>query len=200
MVDVHYQKREVLSVPEFSKDEITVLRKINVLGKATPDNLARELGEPYTAQDLSAHLKLLEQKTLLKKTQENPPAYEVTPLALIAIGALPESAKKVYLSVPHEKCFHFYTGVGPDKFTKMSACSLSDFSEKTRKVDPKSLEFHVRRGDMAKWCQDVLGDVELAKEFDRLRTSNLYGETLRNRIVRLLDTRIERLTSSTTRT
>lgn len=200
MVDVHYQKREVLSVPEFSKDEITVLRKINALGKATPDNLARELGEPYTAQDLSAYLKLLEQKTLLKKTQENPPAYEVTPLALIATGVLPESAKKVYLSVPNEKCFHFYTGVGPDKFTKMSACSLSDFKEKTKKVDPKSLEFHVRRGDMTKWCQDVLGDVELAKEFDRLKTANLYGETLRNRIVRLLETRIERLTSNTTRT
>jgi len=199
MVDVHYQKREVLSVPEFSKDEITVLRKINALGKTTPDNLARELGEPYTAQDLTAYLKLLEQKTLLKKTQENPPAYEVTPLALIATGVLPESAKKVYLSVPNEKCFHFYTGVGPDKFTKMSACSLADFKEKTKRVDPKSLEFHVRRGDMTKWCQDVLGDVELAKEFDRLKTANLYGETLRNRIVRLLDTRIERLTSNTTR-
>lgn len=199
MVDAHYLKLKVLSVSEFSQDEIIVLKKINVLGKATPDSLARELGEPYTIHDLSAYLKLLEQKTLLNKTQENPPAYELTPLGLIAIGALPESAKKIYSSVPREKCFNFYTGVGPDKFTKMSACSLSDFKEKAKRVDPKSLEFHVQRGDIAKWCRDVLGDTDMAKEFDRLKTSNLYGETLRNRTVRLIETRIERLTSNTTR-
>jgi hypothetical protein len=189
----------VLSVPEFSQDEIIVLRKINALGKATPDSLARGLGEPYTAQDLSGYLKLLEQKTLLNKTQDNPPTYRLTPLGLIAIGALPESAKKVYSSMPSEKCFHFYTGVGPDKFTKLSACSLSDFGEKARRVDAKSLEFHVQRGDIAKWCRDVLSDTELAKEFDRLKTSNLYGETLRNRVVGLLDARIGKLTSGTTR-
>ena len=199
MVDAHYLKLEVLSVPEFSQDEIIVLKKINVLGKATPGNLARELGEPYTAQDLSVYLKSLEQKTLLNKTQENPSAYQLTPLGLIAIGVLPESAKKVYSALPQEKCFYFYTGVGPEKFTKMSACSLSDFKEKAKRVDLKSLEFHVERGDIAKWCKDVLGDAELAKEFERLRTSNIYGEVLRTRITGLVDTRIERLTYGRTR-
>jgi hypothetical protein len=189
----------VLSVSEFSQDEIVVLRKINVLGKATPDSLARGLGEPYTAQDLAGYLKLLEKKMLLNKTQGNPPTYRLTPLGLIAVGVLPESAKKVYSSVPSEKCFHFYTGVGPDKFMKVSACSLLDFGEKARKVDAKSLEFHVQRGDIAKWCRDVLGDMDLAKEFDRLRTLNLYGETLRNRVVGLLDVCIEKLSSRTTR-
>jgi hypothetical protein len=81
----------------------------------------------------------------------------------------------------------------------MSACSVSDFKEKAKRVDPKSLEFHVQRGDIAKWFNDVLGEAELAKEFDRLRTSNLYGEVLRTRIMRLIDTRIERLTYSRTR-
>jgi predicted transcriptional regulator len=181
-------------VPEFSQDELAVLKKINVLGKATPESLARELGQPYTVQDLSAYLKSLEEKTFLKKTQENRSAYELTPLGLIAIGALPESVKKIYSSVPQEKCFYFYTGVGPDKFTKMSACSLSDFKEKARKVDSKSLEFHVKRGDIAKWFNDVLGEAELAKELSRLRTGNLYGEVLRTRITRLIDARIERLT------
>jgi hypothetical protein len=199
MVDAHYLKLEVLSVPESSQDEITVLKKINVLRKATPDSLARELGEPYTAQDLSAYLKLLEQKTLLNKTQENPPTYELTPFGLIAIGVLPQSAKKVYSSLPPEKCFYFYTGVGPDKFTKMSACSLLDFGEKAKRVDPKSLEFHVQRGDIAKWCKDVLGDPELAKEFDLLKTSKLYGEVLRTSIAGLIDARVERLTYGRTR-
>ena len=70
----------MIFVPEFSQDEITVLRKIKVLGKATPDTLARELGDPYTPQDLSVYLKSLEQKTLLNRTQENPTVYELTPL------------------------------------------------------------------------------------------------------------------------
>jgi len=52
-------------VTRSSQDEITVLKKTIVLGKATPESLARELGEPYTVQDLSAHLKSLEKKTLL---------------------------------------------------------------------------------------------------------------------------------------
>lgn len=199
MVDTHYLRPEVLSMSEFSQDEIVVLKKINVLGKATPDSLARGLGSPYTAQNLSAYLKLLEQKMLLNKAQEDPSAYKLTPLGLIAIGVLPTSAKKVYSALPPEKCFHFYTGIGPDKFTKMSACSLSDFKEKAKRVDPKSLEFHVQRGDIAKWCKDVLGDAELAKEFERLRTSNLYGEVLRTRITGLVDARIERLTYSRTR-
>ena len=184
---------------EFSQDEIVVLKKINVLGKATPDSLAQGLGSPYTAQDLSAYLNSLEQKMLLNKTQEDPTAYKLTPLGLIAIGVLPASAKKVYSALPQEKCFHFYTGVGHDKFTKISACSLSDFKEKAKKVDTKSLEFHVQRGDIAKWCKDVLGDAELAREFDRLRASNLHGEVLRTRITGLVDARIERLTSGRTR-
>lgn len=188
----------MIFVPEFSQDEITVLRKIKVLGKATPDTLARELEDPYTPQDLSVYLKSLEQKTLLNRTQENPTVYELTPLGLIAIGALPQTAKKVYFTVPNDKCFHFYTGVGPDKFTKMSACSLSDFKEKAKRVDPRSLEFHVKRGDIAKWLSDVLGDAELSQEFDRLKASNLYGEVLRTRVLRLIDARIERLTQTGT--
>ncbi len=186
-------------MPEFSQDEITVLKKIDPLGKATPESLARILGEPYTVQHLSAYLKSLEEKTLLRRTQENRSVYELTPLGLIAIGALPESAKKIYSPLPREKCFYFYTGVGPDKFTKMSACSLFDFKEKTRKVDSRSLEFHLQRGDIAKWFNEVVGEAELAKEFDRLKTANLYGEVLRTRITRLIDARIETLTYSRTR-
>ena len=186
-------------MPEFSQDEITVLKKIDSLGKATSETLARILGEPYTVHHLSAYLKSMEEKTLLRRTEENQSAYELTPLGLIAIGALPESAKKIYSPVPREKCFYFYTGVGLDKFTKMSACSLFDFKEKTRTVDLKSLEFHLKSGDIAKWFNDVIGDAELAKEFDRLKTANLYGEVLRTRMARLIDARIETLSRSRTR-
>jgi len=186
-------------VPEFPQDDIIVLKKINALGMATPESLAHELGQPYTIQGLSAYLKSSAEKTLLSKSRENPSAYELTPLGLIVIGVLPETAKKVYSPVPREKCFYFYTGVGPDKFTKISACSLSDFLEKAKRADSTSLEFHVQRGDIPKWFKDVLGEAELAQEFDRLRTSNLHGEALRNRITKLIDARIERLTYPRTR-
>ena len=186
-------------MPEFPQDEIIVLKKINALGMATPERLAHELGQPYTIQGLSAYLKSLVEKTLLSKSRENPSAYELTPLGLIVIGVLPETAKKVYSPVPREKCFYFYTGVGPDKFTKISACSLSDFLEKAKRVDSTSLEFHVQRGDIPKWFKDVLGEAELAQEFDRLRTLNLHGEALRTRITKLIDARIERLTYPRTR-
>lgn len=192
-------KPKVISASKLSQDEISVLKRIKVLRKATPDSLAAELGEPYTLQGLSVYLKSLESRNLLSKSQENRSAYELTPLGLAAIGALDESAEKVYLPVPDEKSFHFYTGVGPDKFTKVSANSLYDFREKAKKIDVKSLEFHVRRGDISKWLNDVLGDAQLAKEFDRLRSSNLFGELLRTRILRLTDNRIERLTHERTR-
>jgi hypothetical protein len=186
-------------VPEIPQDEITVLKKINALGMATPESLAHELGQPYTVQGLSVYLKSLAEKALLSKSRENSSAYELTPLGLIDIGVLPQSAKKVYSSVPREKCFYFYTGVGPDRFTKMFACNLSDFLEKAKRVDSASLEFHVQRGDIPKWFKDVLGEADLAQEFDRLRTLNLHGEALRTRITKLIDARIERLTYPRTR-
>jgi hypothetical protein len=186
-------------MPEFSQDEITVLKKINALGIATPESLAHELGEPYTLQGLSAYLKSLSEKTLLRKSRENASAYELTPLGLIVIGVLPASAKKIYSPVPREKCFYFYTGIGPDRFTKISACSLSDFLEKAKRIDSASLEFHVQRGDVQKWFKDVLGEAGLAQELDGLKTFNLHGEALRNRITRMIDARIERLTYRRTR-
>lgn len=182
---------------ELAQDERAVLKRIHSIGKVTIDSLATDLGEPYTVQGLSAYLQSLEKRALVKKTQENPLAYDLSPLGLIVIGALPESAKKAYVSVPQERCFYFYAGTGPDKYTHMFACSLSDFRDKAKKVDAKSLEFHVQRGDVARWLKDVLGETELSREFDRLKSSALSGEVLRGRVVRLIDDRIQSLSSST---
>ncbi len=178
----------------FSEDEIIVLKAINALGRATSQTLAQKLGEPYTTQDMAPYLVSLEGRRLLKKTQENPLTYEISPLGLIAIGALPKNATEVFISVPSEKCFFFYTGTGPDKSTNISACNLSELKESVKKIDTKSLEFHVPRGDIEKWLKDVLVDSELAKEIERIKPLKLQGEALRSRILRLIDIRIERLT------
>jgi len=178
-----------------TEDQIMILKMIRKMRKATSVELVQKLGEPYTVQDLSAYLKLLEQEKLLNRVEENPLTYELSILGLVTIGFLPEKAKKIVSSVPSEKCFHFYTGVGPDKFTKISACNLSDFRENVKKVDVKSLEFHVPRGDIEKWVKDVLGDKELAEEIERIRRLKFAGELLRTRILEVIDFRIKQLTS-----
>lgn len=173
-----------------------MLKTIQRMRKATPADLAQKLGLPYTTQDLTTYLKLLEKENFVNRVEENPVTYRLSNLGLIAVGALPEMAKKVFLPVPLDKCFLFYVGSGTDKFTGMSACNLSDFREKAQTVNVESLEFHVRRGDVEKWIRDVLGDEKLADEIKRVRSMGLDGEVLRTRFLEILDSRIKQLTSS----
>jgi len=180
---------------EQTEDQIRILKTIQEVKRATSVELAQRLGEPYTAHDLGAYLKLLEQEKLLNRVQENPLTYELSILGLVTIGALPEKAKNLVLSMPSDKCFLFYTGIGPDKFTKFSACNLSDFREKVTKVDIKSLEFHIPRGDMEKWIRNVLGDEYLAKQIEGIKWLRLSGEPLRNRVLKTIDARVKELTS-----
>ena len=139
---------------------------------------------------------LLEQRKLLSKVHEFPPTYELSTAGLIAAGVLPESARKVFESLPQDKCFMFYTGIGPDNFTQVSACSLSDFVNNAKNVNIKSLEFHLPRGDIANWLRDVLGEDELAAEMRLLGNSRLRGEPLRNRILYIVNARIRKLTTA----
>jgi hypothetical protein len=179
-----------------TEDQVAILKAIHGIRKATAWQVVQKLGEPYTVQDMSAYLKLLEREKLLSKVQESPLTYELSILGLATIGVLPERAKKIVSSVPLNKCFFFYTGVGPDKFTKLSACSLSEFREKVKDVDVKALEFHVSRGDVQKWVKEVLGDEDLSEEFERVRRLKLGGELLRNRILQVIDSRVNKLTST----
>jgi len=123
--------------------------------RATPEELAQKLGEPYTTPNLVAYMNWLERGNLLNKVREDPLTYELSGLGLIAIGALPEKAKSIFLPVPSNKHFLFYTGMGPDKFTGISAYNLSDLREKVKMVDIKALEFHISRGDIERWFKDV---------------------------------------------
>jgi len=184
----------VNSVSKLTEDQITILKTIHGIGTATAAQLVQKLGEPYTVQDLVAYLKMLEKEKLLNRVQENPLTWKLSILGLITIGVLPEKAKNVVLPVSSAKCFLFYTGLGPDKFTNVSACSLSDFREKVKEVDVKSLEFHIPRGDIEKWIKNVLGDSELSQEIASIARLKLSGEQLRTRILNVVDSRINQLT------
>ncbi len=185
----------VVSISQIAEDDIIILKTIHAWRRATPENLAKDLGEPYTVHDLTVYLTELEQKKLVNKTQTQPPTYELTPAGLIAIEALPSGAEEVYIPVPQDKCFYFFTGTGPEGFTQTWACDLSEFRDKIKTVDTKSLEFHVLRDDFLNWLKNVLGDAELAREIERIKSMSLQGESLRSQLTRAVESRIQRLTS-----
>ena len=166
------------------------------MGKATPRELTERFGKPYTASDLSAYLSLLEKENLLEKVQDTPPTYKVSGLGLIAIGALPKEAWRVFKRVSSERCFRFQIDVGPSGFTGVSACNLSDMGEKVKTIDIKALEFHIPRGDIERWVKDVLGDDELTEKIRWIREQSFKGEELRNQFSKAIELRIRELTST----
>jgi hypothetical protein len=102
-----------------------------------------------------------------------------------------DNALLITSSVPVEKAFHFFTALG--KPTGQFATSIFEFLEAVKKVDLKSLEFHLKRNDFSKWLKDVIKDDTLASELEKLRTLELSGEKLRDRIVEMIDVRCKEL-------
>jgi len=105
-----------------------------------------------------------------------------------------DKALLITSSVPVEKGFHFFTDL--EKPTGVLATSVFDFAEELKKVDLKSLEFHMKRGDFSKWLKDVIRDDTLSGEFEKLRSIGLKGEKLRRKLVDLVDNRCKELASA----
>ncbi len=80
---------------------------------------------------------------------------------------------EILRTVPYEKGFHFYTGLG--YFTGKTATTLDAFEKKLQVVAADSVNFHFQRGDFQKWIEDTLGDKELAKR--SARAIKAYGHT-----------------------
>jgi len=98
------------------------------------------------------------------------------------------TVSKILRTVSHTEAFHFYREIGQP--IGVSATSLSDFHEKIKMVDIKSITFHFKRGDFAKWIREVLGDAELAKRIGRIWARE---EGLRNEIYRVVKKRLDEL-------
>lgn len=78
-----------------------------------------------------------------------------------------DSITRILGTVLFDKAFFFYEDIG--KPTGDSAVSLSDLCNKINTATPKSLAFHLRRGDFENWIQEVLGDSELASRISKLK-------------------------------
>lgn len=185
----------MILISELPEGDAKILKTIHKRGTAKVGDLVQIFGEPYTVQDLSTYLSWLEKRHLLERTQNDPPTYKVSGPGLIALGLLPKEANSVFLSVPSEKCFRFYTGMGSDKFTGTLVCSLSDLYEKLKTIDVRALEFHVPRGDVEKWVRDVLLDDDLGQRICQVKQQNLRGNQLRNQMLSVINLRIRELTT-----
>jgi hypothetical protein len=96
--------------------------------------------------------------------------------------------------VPTEKGFHFFTDL--QKQTGIYATSIFDFLEQLKKVDLKSLEFHLKRNDFQKWLREVIRDDWLADEFEKLKTLDLSADKLRKRLVEITEERCKQLSDA----
>lgn len=121
--------------------------------------------------------------------------YAVTSTGKEAIG-FPRIDRKralsILSSVPLERAFHFYTGIG--RYIGVFANSLSDFCEKIQEIDAKSNEFHMSRKDFDLWF-DGLGDKELARRMRLIRDMHLSGNSLRKKLYETVKSRHEELMS-----
>lgn len=94
-------------------------------------------------------------------------------------------------SVPVEKSFHFFTDIR--KPIGVFSTSIFEFADQLKKVDVKSLEFHLKRNDFTNWLREVVKDDALAHEFEKLQQVEMTGEKLRERLVRITEKRCREL-------
>jgi len=102
--------------------------------------------------------------------------------------------ERILRKVPRENAFYFFTSIG--NYTGENAASLEEFMEKLKTVNPKSLEFHLYRGDFERWIAETLEDKELAERIGRLRSSSLLGERIREELYSIVSRRHRELKSS----
>ena len=102
---------------------------------------------------------------------------------------------KILRKVLREKAFYFFSSIG--NYMGESAVSLEEFVGKIREVNPKSLEFHLYRGDFQKWADETLEDRELAGKIRSLQMLKPVGNTLRDQLCFIVSKRFEELKRQT---
>ena len=87
-----------------------------------------------------------------------------------------ELARKLLVGNLHDRAFHFYLNI--DKPLDAKANNLQTFNALLKTIPVDSINFHMKRGDFQAWLEGI-GDLELAKKVELLRTQSLCGEALR---------------------
>lgn len=96
-------------------------------------------------------------------------------------------------TLPYEKGFYFYTGLG--KYTGITATSLYEFAGKLQTIPVESISFHFQRDDFQKWLRNTIGEDELATRIDQLKKWPSWSsdENLRKELVKTVQKRLSEL-------
>lgn len=89
--------------------------------------------------------------------------------------------------------FLFYLDVGDENYTGVTAWTLSGFIEALRKIDVKSIEFHMGRGDFENWAKNSLCDEKLAATISKIKALKFKGEKLRKMLLSAVKRRFTQL-------
>ena len=161
-----------------------------------PSDLARQLKMDFPA--CMMHLLGLKKNGLAYCPEKG--VYAITEQGKQALGfpkLEKELASSLLKSVPLEKAFHFYAGIG--QYLGEYANSIPDFCEKIQKVEAHSVEFHTLRKDFENWFT-ALGDLELARRMHIIRETSFVGDELRKAIQENVRTRCDELAGVVSKT
>jgi hypothetical protein len=89
--------------------------------------------------------------------------------------------------------FLFYTGASEKQYTGTMAWGVKAFMQTIETIDLKSIEFHAKRGDFAKWAEKSLRDPCLADELKKVTAARLEGEHLRKTLLKVVKRRLNDL-------
>jgi len=93
--------------------------------------------------------------------------------------------------VPDYLSFKFFLGEG--LFSGEVASSYSEFLEIIKRIDTRSILFHLYRGDFDKWFSDVFKDRKLAKKIVALKNKLMPPNRVRDRLIKVLEQRLSEL-------
>ena len=105
------------------------------------------------------------------------------------ITAKGKAVLKAQTPVSEDLEFKFYIEIGQP--LGLSVKSLKEFYEALKTLETASLEFHLSRGDFANWVAAVLKDEALAIDLEAARQSQLQGESLRRRLISVIEKHVE---------
>ncbi|MBO3757620.1 MAG: DUF5752 family protein [Thermoproteota archaeon] len=170
-------------------DYLTLIAHINERGETDVNELSSSTG--VTKRDLVRAIKVLK-KNMAVDFYEN--KIKLTELGKFALEK--KDIKIVFGYVPGEKVpdylsFKFFLGEG--LFSGEVASSYSDFLEVIKRIDTRSILFHLYRGDFDKWFSDVFKDKKLAKKIAALKNKLMAPNRVRDRLIRVLEQRLSEL-------
>jgi DNA-binding MarR family transcriptional regulator len=94
-------------------------------------------------------------------------------------------------SVPDYLAFRFAAGEG--MMTGDVAHSYQEFLDVVKRVDSRSLVYHLYRGDFDNWISEVFRDKALSEKLIRLKSTVRPVDQLRTKMIRLMEGRLAEL-------